>query len=168
MYGSLTDEPEHASTSSSPTCGPLSRLTTKHHIRAQMFDFFCEYETSRVVVVQNKMLGISFRIFQLVIIAYFVGRPCPPATGMFKERSDTEACNMAATPQRIQAEHSDFGLGFNERGRSSTSSSPPKRPRIRMHPCSPGIVIVIQAITSFALSHMFLFQNPFNCTFMSL
>ncbi|XP_069082785.1 P2X purinoceptor 1-like isoform X1 [Pleurodeles waltl] len=74
MYGSLTDEPDHASTSCSPfPCGPLSRLTTKHHIRAEMFDFFSEYETERVVVVQSKMLGISYRLFQLVIIAYFVG-----------------------------------------------------------------------------------------------
>ncbi|XP_069470814.1 P2X purinoceptor 1 isoform X2 [Ambystoma mexicanum] len=45
----------------------------KHRIRAELADFFYEYDTPRMVLVRDKKVGITFRLIQLGVLVYILG-----------------------------------------------------------------------------------------------
>ncbi|XP_078535815.1 P2X purinoceptor 1 isoform X2 [Lissotriton helveticus] len=45
----------------------------KHRIRANIADFFYEYDTPRMVLVRDKLVGITFRLVQFGVLVYILG-----------------------------------------------------------------------------------------------
>uniref|UniRef100_A0A8C4NKS1 Uncharacterized protein n=1 Tax=Eptatretus burgeri TaxID=7764 RepID=A0A8C4NKS1_EPTBU len=56
------------------------------------FQGFFDYETSKSVVVRSRRLGVLFRLFQLLVLMYFVG--CLVMQGVFFFHFDSCCLNI--------------------------------------------------------------------------
>lgn len=45
----------------------------KHRIRAEFANFFYEYDTPRMVLVRDKLVGVTFRLVQFGVLVYILG-----------------------------------------------------------------------------------------------
>ncbi|KAM5180069.1 P2X purinoceptor 1 [Mantella aurantiaca] len=44
-----------------------------HKLKTEISNFFCEYDTPRMVLVKDKKIGLTFRLIQLGVLGYIIG-----------------------------------------------------------------------------------------------